>query len=95
MKAKRFIKLINNEKANHKISSAKACDASTISDICGIDHAVCVVHSKDVCYKEDWSGCSNGIDDICDIDYQGCYENNDDYCNIDSCKEDYCMEDMA
>lgn len=81
---KRFIKLINNERANFKILSEKAyvntCAAGSL-DVCDSkDFATCTVNSVDVCVK-DYAGCTNNSFDYCGgggLDYQACYQGNTD-----------------
>lgn len=80
MKTKMILKLINNERINRKIDSAKACDISS-QDVCALenyDFAQCTLGSTDLCVK-DYAGCSNGHIDYCPSvkDYTPCYFNDD------------------
>ena len=66
MKTKMILKLINNERINRKIDSAKACDISS-QDVCALenyDFAQCTVSSYDLCVK-DLAGCTNNTVDYC------------------------------
>ena len=75
---KKIIKLINNERINRNVSSAKAtleCDA-TSTDVCAMvnyDNAHCTVGSYDLCVK-DYAACSNHSIDYCPgrDDIKGC-----------------------
>ena len=66
---KKMIKLINSERTNAKVDSAKAC-VSTSYDVCTIiDVTSCTQYSYDRCGK----------------DYKSCYNESYDYCvNIDN-----------
>ena len=69
--AKRTIKLINNERQNTKITSAKG--------------AVCYAGGKDVCTWIDNDACYNYALDNCGKDYTSCYNGADDVCtNVDN-----------
>ena len=76
---KRVIKLINSERLNAKIVSAKACetgsydsctynddaDCKTFSyDRCGKDHALCYNYGYDYCSYIDDTACSGDERDI-------------------------------
>ena len=81
MITKRVIKLINNERMDCKIASAKACSGAAI-DICRIesyDFAECSVSATDVCVK-DYAGCTSNAFDYCGgsngYDYHMCYAPN-------------------
>lgn len=76
---KKIIKLINNERINIKVRSAKAtydppCD-STSDDYCSeVDNAICTIGSYDLCVK-DYAGCTNHSTDYCATvyDYNACH----------------------
>ena len=65
---KKLISLINNERTNIAIHSAKASDLcpSGARDICytNEDHAQCTTYAYDVCGK-DYAACYDGADDVC------------------------------
>ena len=76
MKTKKIIKLINNERANPRITSRKAsdfCPDPTAIDICTIaDYAHCTLYAYDKC-GIDYASCSQGAIDVCTgTDYFGC-----------------------
>ena len=81
MKKSITLKLINNEKRNVRILSAKACitDNAACSngatDICqSLDYAGCYgIYTYDYCKYVDVASCSNGAFDRCEYDYVGCY----------------------
>jgi hypothetical protein len=65
---KKLISLINNERTNIVIHSAKAtvdCTAGA-NDICytNQDHAHCTTYAYDYCGK-DYAACYDGADDVC------------------------------
>ena len=82
---KKYIKLVNNERKNIVLCSAKACSANSI-DICEVvtyDIGSCINDSYDHCGK-DFEGCFQYSEDICaTLDYKACYNGSDDYCSID------------
>ena len=65
---KKLISLINNERTNIAIHSAKASDSCTdgATDIYYSDenHAHCTTYAYDVCGK-DYAACYAGADDVC------------------------------
>ena len=65
---KKLISLINNERINTAIHSAKASDVCTVgaTDICYADenHAHCTTYAYDVCGK-DYYACSEKAEDVC------------------------------
>lgn len=76
---KRFLKLINNERTNVKVTSKKAlavCD-ETAGDYCyGEDYAACSSHAYDKCYQHDLAACIEGAHDFCEsysYDTEACY----------------------
>ena len=74
VKAKKVIKLINDEHVSLKVASAVGCDA-TSTDICEVvDYAECVNNSYDYC-KKDYAGCFNNATDMCPTsqDINSCY----------------------
>lgn len=69
MRSKRIIKLINNERVNYKLMSAKACTEDVSTNDCSVfDNAQCAVNSYDVCNK-DLAGCYNHGYDYCSTPY--------------------------
>ena len=81
MISKKVIKLINDERIDRRIASAKACVAPAI-DICGkenYDFADCSVSATDVCVK-DYAACTSNAFDYCGgadgKDYHMCYAPN-------------------
>ena len=71
----KVLKLINNERINKKLVSAKACGDETAVDYCGNtekDYADCSVYAYDECMK-DYAGCTEGVTDICYLDYAACF----------------------
>ena len=64
----KIIKLINNERIDQKIISAKACEYPyAASDYCvsnAYDYAHCTTYAQDLCGK-DYAACYDGADDIC------------------------------
>lgn len=75
---KRIIKLINNERVNAKIISAKGCTENA-TDICVVssyDKAHCSDNAYDYCYK-DQAACTDNAYDYCrGTDRYGCYGSN-------------------
>ena len=74
---KKLISLINNERTNIAIHSAKASSYCTdgAKDICYTDenHAHCTTYAYDYCVK-DYAACYDGADDVCyNIDTTVCY----------------------
>ena len=74
---KKLISLINNERTNIAINSAKAQDHCTVgaTDIYYSDenHAHCTTYAFDSCGK-DYAACYDGADDVCyNIDTTVCY----------------------
>ena len=65
---KKLITLINNERTNIAINSAKAQDLCTVGaeDTCytNVDHAHCTTYAYDYCGK-DYAACYDGADDVC------------------------------
>ena len=65
---KKLISLINNERTNIAIHSAKASDDCSpgATDVCytNEDHAHCTTYAYDVCGK-DYAACYAGADDVC------------------------------
>ena len=65
---KKLITLINNERTNIAINSAKAQDLCTVGaeDACytNVDHAHCTTYAYDYCGK-DYAACYDGADDVC------------------------------
>ena len=63
---KKIIKLINNERINKRLLSAKSCEGdSTATDFCEFaDNAQCTVYAYDNCGK-DYAACYNGANDNC------------------------------
>lgn len=65
---KKLISLINNERTNIAINSAKASDDCTVgaTDFCSTneDYAHCTTYAYDYCGK-DYAACYDGVDDIC------------------------------
>ena len=65
---KKLISLINNERTNIAINSAKAQDLCTVGaeDTCytNENHAHCTTYAYDVCGK-DYAACYAGADDVC------------------------------
>ena len=65
---KKLISLINNERTNIAIHSAKASGNCTVGaeDTCYTDenHAQCTTYAYDVCGK-DYAACYDGADDVC------------------------------
>ena len=65
---KKLISLINNERTNIAINSAKAQDHCTVgaTDIyySGENHAHCTTYAFDSCGK-DYAACYDGADDVC------------------------------
>lgn len=57
MKAKKLLKLINDERKQPSISSPLACDAI----------------STDVCWTKDMGDCTMEAEDVCNYDYTSCY----------------------
>ena len=81
MKAKRIIKLINNERVCAKTVSGKGCD-NTSSDICpNEDYAACQVFSYDMCETKDLAACVVYSADYCggEADVVACYNYNVDH----------------
>ena len=66
MRVKKLVKLINNERNDRRIASAKGCTGLS-TDTCtrNDDYAECTVNSYDVCGK----------------DYAGCFDNSYDFCS--------------
>ncbi len=67
MKVKRLIKLINDERKDGRLVSAKAQNCTGHStDTCNlyVDNATCTINSYDVCGK-DYAGCYNYSYDYC------------------------------
>lgn len=66
MRVKKFVKLINNERNDRRIASAKGCTGLN-TDRCtsGEDYAECTVNSYDVCTK-DYAACYNYSYDFCE-----------------------------
>lgn len=65
--SKKLIKLINDERLNAKITSAKADCSGGAVDICTVsnyDNADCSTYAYDKCGK-DYSACYDGADDVC------------------------------
>ena len=63
---KRYVKLINNERIDAKITSAKACTVGA-KDHCTVanyDLAQCTTYAVDTCGK-DHSACYDGAHDVC------------------------------
>ncbi|MBO5110836.1 MAG: hypothetical protein J6D21_08995 [Clostridia bacterium] len=71
MAAKKVIKLVNNERANSKLESQKACDSTSIDTCVYDDVGNCTNYALDKCTK-DYGDCSNGADDTCYMDYDDC-----------------------
>ena len=74
---KKLISLINNERTNIAINSAKAQDHCTVGaeDTCytNENHAHCTTYAYDYCGK-DYAACYDGADDVCyNIDTTVCY----------------------
>ena len=73
---KKLISLINNERTNIAIHSAKASGNCTVgaTDICSYeDYAHCTTYAYDYCGK-DYTACHNREDDICyNIDTTVCF----------------------
>lgn len=70
MRANKLIKLINNERNDRRVVSAKALNCTGQStDTCttGKDYATCTVNSYDVCGK-DYAGCYNYSYDYCEYE---------------------------
>ena len=65
---KKLISLINNERKNIAINSAKASygctDGATDYSYTGVNHAFCTTYAYDVCGK-DYAACFDGADDVC------------------------------
>ena len=80
---KKVIKLINNERMNRRVVSAKAatrCDTSSV-DFCAevnYDNAHCTVGAYDLCVK-DYAACSNYATDYCapERDSSACFGANE------------------
>ena len=69
----KILKLINNERINKKLISAKTCNDSTATDECSsLDYADCTLHAIDRCSKEDHGACSLYSLDICSLDTDAC-----------------------
>ena len=73
---KKLISLINNERTNVAINSAKASDVCTVgaTDFCSTneDYAHCTTYAYDYCGK-DYYACSNNMIDVCyNIDTSTC-----------------------
>ena len=73
---KKLISLINNERTNVAINSAKASDVCTVgaTDFSYTDenYAHCTTYAYDVCGK-DYAACSKKAEDICyNIDTTAC-----------------------
>lgn len=74
---KKIIKLINNERMNNRVTSAKASGSSctgTATDFCSsIDNAFCSVGAVDLCVK-DYAACTRQAVDYCapEYDLQAC-----------------------
>ena len=95
MKKSITLKLINNEKKDARILSAKSCT---------IDNAVCTGGATDICINVDYAGCYSyiivgydyckyvdgaacmyyGAYDSCDYDHLACYNGAYDSCTIDT-----------
>ena len=74
---KRFLKLVNNERTNIRISSKKGYDRCTggAYDWCSsssTDMAFCGTYAYDYCSKQDYAACQQGADDTCSIDRTVC-----------------------
>lgn len=83
---KKIIKLINNERTNKKIISAKGCDTTSFDECAtqNYDNAHCTIYSYDQCVKGDYAACTNSSIDYCSYDHAGCYQNqSQDTCEID------------
>ena len=90
---KQVLTLINNEKKNLVITTAKGCstDYTGENTPCSIaDYAICT-SGTDWCETYDYAACGNGQSDYCrQIDNSGCYTEGDtSFCNID---QSYCAE---
>ena len=84
----KVIKLINNERINAKVHSAKGC-ISGANDVCtttNYDNAYCMTYAVDHCGK-DYTACREGAHDICT------YIDEDRPCSgagtFDECSVDY------
>ena len=74
---KKLISLINNERTNIAINSAKASGLCTEGaydhSYTDENHALCTTYAYDVCGK-DYAACFDGADDVCyNIDTTVCY----------------------
>ena len=74
---KKLISLINNERKNIAINSAKASygctDGATDYSYTGVNHAFCTTYAYDSCGK-DYAACYDGADDVCyNIDTTVCF----------------------
>lgn len=75
---KKFIRLINNERTNLKITSQKAevvCESGA-TDICNyIDQSACAAYAYDKCASFDLAACIQGAHDYCESNYdtKACY----------------------
>ncbi len=70
MRVKKFVKLINNERADRNIVPVKADECvGQSTDFCrlNVDNAVCTINSYDVCGK-DYAGCYNYSYDYCEYE---------------------------
>lgn len=75
----KFIKLINNERVNKRLTAAKACDSTSFDNCEYEDYAGCVVYSYDYCGK-DHAACFNHMTDICAArDVKTCVGYSEDY----------------
>ena len=79
----KFIKLINNERINTKLTAAKACDNTSTDTCIHEDNADCTAYSTDKCGK-DYAACYDGSMDICSqIDESVCsHEERDIYTQL-------------
>lgn len=66
---RKFIKLVNNERMNRRITSEKA--------------NTCIGTNQDVCASQsyDYAHCEVGSYDLCVKDFAACVNNSIDYCN--------------
>ena len=87
------LRLINDEKKNARILSAKACT---------IDNAVCSNGANDICQSLDYAGCYGNILDYCKyLDVSACFGKQNDICDYDyefNCNNynlttDFCLTD--
>ena len=78
MKAKKIIKLINDERTLLSVRNAVGCDATSFDGGCykSNDHAACAVYAADHYCTTDIGACIQGAHDYCmagAIDTEGCY----------------------